>query len=340
MWRTALLWFLLFFVGASGWLFFSDTFRIQYVLLDGNRFLSGSEIERAARSYADRPLLWVLPRTNYFFFSTRGAERAVTQALQNQQAMERLEVKKKFPISVLITVVERVPHAVYINGGHEFLIDRSGYIASQVEKGKKPSPHFPVVYDQTTRSLKVGSPALSEQLVIFLFALQKELEDKTDIAVQTMSLPPVTCLALPEEPAPKRGVGATEDNTNARESEASSENADTNATNTALINSSSLNTNSASAAKKSSRQGNDTNVNTSGEKAQAPDVETCDKERLALRNLELRVKTTEKWEAYFRADDAVERQVSRLVRLLREKNLDRTTLKYVDLRFGDQVIYK
>ncbi len=314
---------------------FSPLFRLDYILIDGNRYIQRDVIEQAVTRFADERILWVFPKRSFFLFSNDSAKKSLLARLQSDQAIESLTVLKRFPATVMITLTERTPNAAYSNGGKMFLVDRDGIIAAVPQEEKKIDPDFPLVYDQTTRLLDIGGRAMDPSMISFLFSLQTELKNHTDIPAAFYYLPPVSCAqqATIAEPEPEQQPTDEETRSNTNNNlNSNSANLNVNKkisnSNVSLQNRSITNTNTP----------NRSNVNavTNASVGETP----CELETLVLANRELRVKTTEGWEIYFRSDQLTIDQVTRLIRVLREQKLDRAKLKYVDLRFGEQVIIR
>lgn len=299
----------------------APVFDITLSTIEGSHFIPRTSIESGLESYMQQKVFGVFPRRNYFVFSNEGAAEYLKSLLTEDQAVESLEVQKKFFTLAAVSLVERVPNLVYINGGRSLLLDRKGVVAS--ESTEKPSASFPVLYDQTTRQVAIGDSVLTQETVQTVFSIRDKIKERTDIPIDFFYIPPATCITLTEtEEIPNPDFRR---------------NSNTNNTNTAI----NANTNSVN-----SNRGAVNNSNEANEPATVDEfieiervIYDCEKESIPP-VLEIRIRVTEDWEIYFRATDSIDDQITRLIRVIREKKLERRQLDYIDLRFGEQVIYK
>lgn len=295
----------------------SSVFRLGIITVDGNRFTKTDDVLSVITGVWSRQRWLILPGQNYFTFSTRTAEKRIQERLGAEQALASLKVTKHLPSRIDVAIVERTPRVLYSNGGVRFLVDRSGVVASTTESGQHLDPSLPALYDQTTRPVLVGTQVLPKQLVDALFAIQEQIQKNTDIPIDFFYVPPVSCkVFLPIVETHKEPEAVT--------------------TNGAAIN---ANRSAATNTDPTVRNVN-TNSNSGPAIGESPAEPPCDKAAEALSNTDLRLKSTEDWEIFFRTTDGAEKQVARLLRVLQERRLDRTKLDYIDLRFGEEVILK
>ncbi len=300
---------------------FTAPFQLRYVSTEGVRYQQPGAVERSMAGYLNQRYLGLLPKSSYLLFSTARAERYLRTQLPAAQAIAALRVAKRFPSLVHVVVEERTPNLVYVNGGTSYLMDRQGYIAQlpetpKTKKGKGIDPSFPTLHDQNSRAVTVGAQMIQTQTVEFLFAARDALA-ATDIPIDVWYLPTVLCLPDPE----------IERRTN------------TNATKGANTNTAATNAPSAANTSAKAANTNDTNAAQQGSVATnaAP---VCDTAERAKFSRELRVRTGEGWDIYFRTDDDAASQVLRVQQVLAAQHLVRKQLRYLDVRFGDRVNYR
>lgn len=343
--RNALPWLVVFgIVTASAFwaAFFSGWFDITYVIVEGNTVIPSERVEAAVRNVFGTRRFGVLPQGNTLFFSSPAATATVIETLEHQQALESLTITKALPAAITVTLTERTPHLSYILGGTTYLLDREGVIAQRSDgetSKKRPAKvlgattdgtdSFPKLYDLNAHDVAVGQGVVSRQFVDALFTIDAALKASNDIVPQRYTIPPLRCFDV-ITPEPKDEEKTKEPvNTNTEQG-------------TSAINGS---------AKKKSNTNTAVNANDNentnsilDEVEPIPEdqfVETdCAVGERVLQNTELRVTTTEKWDIYLRVDASITDQLARMYRVLNEQRLDRANLDYIDLRFGERVIYK
>lgn len=337
---------------AAAWFFcFGTPFRITYVTVDGNHFLRYDAINGYMQQELHKRFLLIFPRDSFVFFSTSSAKSFLENKLHDQRAIESLTVKKQFPSLIAISLKERIPNAVYINGGKSFLIDRDGIIVAPVEEGKKTDQSFPTLYDQTTRDIQIGELSVHPDLINFLFSVQQLLKESTDVSVESFYIPNLTC------PEPIEASSTVDDFLKEQALRTMQTNADVNSEEGSDSTQSNTNTSTPrynnNAQSNSNAPSNDLlnvsdniiNTNTNqgrgdGEQSASDLIRPCDLNEQVKKNLELHIKTSEKWQLYLRIDDSADAQIQRLSTLLKTQKPDRAQLHYIDLRFGEQVNYR
>lgn len=310
------------FVGVT---FGTDILHYRFIVVDGTHTIRASDIEAIVRSSMETKFLGIFRRNSFLFFSSRMAEQAVRSSLEADSRFENAAVTKEAPFLLRVRITERIPNIVYSNGGQEYLVDRKGLVTAFVSEPSMKKKEYPTVLDQTTGLFSVGERAMSTLVVDFLFALRDQLQASA-IPADVYFLPPATCLNIADSlELPLETIGRPPTNT-----------ADT--TGKTNTNGVALNANAASATNTSTQE-TDRDQGDASRGVVSLD-QSCDQRPTVLQSRELRVKTTEGWELYFRVTDDAKTQVARVMRVLREQRLDRAALHYIDLRFGDRVIYK
>jgi hypothetical protein len=262
----------------------------------------------------------VFPRTQSVFVSSRALERHLEDVFGTQQAIKRLSVQRMLPIGILVSIEEKVPNLLYQNGGERYLVDRNGTIVRTVLSNDRIPDTFPKVVDQSTSTMTVGSNPMNDGVTNAIFLTQEQLPSIENLSIDVWYLPPVVC---PENLF--------------RKEEETTEDANINTNDQKNINSGSQvqeseesTNNNANTARKIVNE----NTNQDGE------FPPCLIHEEMKNRHEIRIRTTETWEIYFRTDVSVEEQIQRLRSLLLAKKYDMKKLKYIDLRFGEQVIVK
>lgn len=84
--------------------------RVEQVEISGTRFLPASEIEQAVRNDLSGFFWFIIPRNNFFFVSDR---RISGDVLRMFPQLSGVEIDKKFPKKIAVTVKERQLWGVY-----------------------------------------------------------------------------------------------------------------------------------------------------------------------------------------------------------------------------------
>lgn len=113
-----LFWFALVFLFAAGAAYGMfrlaalQYWQIKNISVSGTKSLQKNEVQGAVADYLNGALFGVIPKTNYFFVRASSLEKLL---LEKFPRMRSAEVRKPFPASLEITLVERDIWALYCN---------------------------------------------------------------------------------------------------------------------------------------------------------------------------------------------------------------------------------
>lgn len=93
---------LLFF--AAGFFVRTGFFRADRIEIQGTRFIAASDVERETRAALEGSRLLVFPRSHFFFLASGEADQKIRAAFPQ---IEDVEIEKKFPRRLIVTVRER-----------------------------------------------------------------------------------------------------------------------------------------------------------------------------------------------------------------------------------------
>lgn len=141
-WLVTKLLALILLFGASGLLYHvaaSDGFRIERVVVVGSQLIPSAEIEQTA-AVAGLNIFWV-------------REEEVGHRLQAIAAVQSARARTVLPDRLEVRIVERMPVAVWQNGGMSYLVDAEGRVLQVTDKAVA----LPTIRDAASQPVQVGS---------------------------------------------------------------------------------------------------------------------------------------------------------------------------------------
>jgi cell division protein FtsQ len=118
-------------VGVTWLVAFSSVFGVRSVQVRGTHALSAAQVRIAAAITNGTPLV-------------RVDTAAITRRVEKLPDVESAQVSTSFPSTVMITVNERKPIGFVQTGGHDMLVDHTGYQYRAVAKAPVHLPRFVV----------------------------------------------------------------------------------------------------------------------------------------------------------------------------------------------------
>jgi len=111
-------------------LFFYRDIQLENILISGNQKISNQELENVVIKSATTNLINLgiikISTRNIFFINS---EKINKEVIKEFPIIEKLQIKKKFPKTLILGVAERDPVGIYCSNNNEcFLIDQNGVI--------------------------------------------------------------------------------------------------------------------------------------------------------------------------------------------------------------------
>lgn len=128
--------FLLSGVAFIGWIyvfFFSNTFTVQRLEIEGAKELKRGDIEEAADAVFQKMHVWPFREKNIFFID----EKIFTRELTDKLFTQSITVDKKYPNILRLKIKERQSSLVILKEGRFWQIDRNGVIMREIADGQE-----------------------------------------------------------------------------------------------------------------------------------------------------------------------------------------------------------
>ena len=136
--RRKRLQFILIFIGVLEiifsliYFFRQEQFLITTIVVTGENVIAKEEITQTVRHLLDGYYLWIIPRANTFIYPRQTIEQNLTEAFPRLKSID-LNVDELR--TLILTVEERAPFALYCVGDKCFFLDKEGLIFA-------PAPSF------------------------------------------------------------------------------------------------------------------------------------------------------------------------------------------------------
>lgn len=132
-WRALLFAVILAAVGWVAWYFlWSDAFRLRNIQVSGATPEIEAAVDTALRARLAQHAFLVLPEANAVIFSVEGATADIAKAVY----LDKIVIRKKFPDTLTVSVVEKQPAAVLAAQNRLFVLDGEGYVVRELTEGE------------------------------------------------------------------------------------------------------------------------------------------------------------------------------------------------------------
>ncbi|HSD12324.1 MAG TPA: hypothetical protein VLC10_02085 [Patescibacteria group bacterium] len=119
-------------VGALWYLFWSPALRIASFDIQGASGPTEETVRTALEAYAGGQALLLFPKRNMLVFGEEAAKQAVDQAV----FLDGVDIRKKLPGTIVVTVREKTMKAVCEHEGRLYSLDGSGFVVRELSGGE------------------------------------------------------------------------------------------------------------------------------------------------------------------------------------------------------------
>lgn len=164
-------------LGTVFWaVFFWQEAQVQAVVVQGNDSIPGPEIESITWQLINGNFLG-LPLKNILLINPSKIHEIL---LKRFPKISEAKVEKKFMHSLVVTIKERKPEALFCNPENEcFLIDKAGVIFESATKETKTLPV--ITTDSKNQEFQLGESAISQDTMDASLNIAKNLQEKFGI---------------------------------------------------------------------------------------------------------------------------------------------------------------
>lgn len=180
--------FILLAFGVVYFLFFSEWLQINSVLVEGNKIIDKKLVLDAAEPYLHKKAFFVFPSNNYFFVPTSQIEKEIKN---NFKRVSEVEVKRSFPNTVAIKIVEKKAVILFCSNEGCVWVDEEGvaYNKSSYSEALAESSEVVIVQDNSHSNLPVGELVTDPTNVEFANNLWRFFPDKIGKELDILSTP-------------------------------------------------------------------------------------------------------------------------------------------------------
>lgn len=315
-WGAAFVLLLAIFIGGG---MFIARYRVTTVKIEGTtRILQEDILNATTTALDDRRFLLFREYHSLMLSKRRIAGRIAEELKKNTAVVESVKVEKRSQDTLLLTITERKPVAVFETNGTAFLLDADGTIVQRIDAEMLDKPPLTLV-DQNDLPAAIGERVAPSEVVKNLTTVATKLQEFS-IPLKQFQTQEVTCPSVaPSEPDPQalpKGVMKRETNGNGNNNAAT---VNANGTNAALRNQAIL------------------LANAPVEKAPAV---VCDLHERRAQATGLIAETEKGWQILFETRTDIPTQLTRLETFLRDVLKDEQPKQYLDVRFDDYVYYR
>lgn len=161
-------------------LFFSPVFKINSVIISGNREVSSTKLEAYLKKQVENTKLIVRTK-NLLVIGTNNIENSV---LREFPQIDTVKVSRKFPHSLVVQVSERSPAFIFSKPpGESFFLDDNGVVFKKITES--PEIKIPEIENKNfTGNINLGEKPINDKLLMQIKAIRDGIEGNLKIEIK------------------------------------------------------------------------------------------------------------------------------------------------------------
>ena len=174
-WLTILI---LIFLGSFFYfLFFSSFFQVKNIFISGAEKTSSGEIKNFVQNKLEKKILFLKTKTIFLI----NLNQIKKEVLKNFPPVAEIEIRRKFPNTFSIVLVERSPLANFCQDEKCFLLDKEGII---FEESKPKADLIKIVDGEKERMPKLGEKTIENDYLETILKIQKFFQEELKLEIK------------------------------------------------------------------------------------------------------------------------------------------------------------
>ncbi len=164
-------------------LFFSQFLAVTKIEVGGTENLNPDEIRKIAENKITGSFFNLIPRNNILLVGKKSIEKNI---LEKYKRVEKVEIKKDFPSSLLIEIKERKLSLIFCSGGSCGVVDGSGTVFTEAdfEKNELGENNLLVLYDEGNKNFALGEVVFDQDYTDYLLGIKEKIKNELGIEME------------------------------------------------------------------------------------------------------------------------------------------------------------
>ncbi|MFH2104839.1 MAG: hypothetical protein ABII72_01245 [Parcubacteria group bacterium] len=169
-------------------LFFTNFFRVNKIILIDNVEVSQTEVEKVFDKFRERKRLWILPADNIFLLNKDDLNKFLIAEIPR---LEQVEIEKKLTDMVKVKTKERQLLLVWVAGNELHYVDQYGSVCCRATLDEVVERDLPLVYDSNDREVYLREEVVTRNFVGFLQDLHQKFPQQVDAEIKKFWAPSI-----------------------------------------------------------------------------------------------------------------------------------------------------
>lgn len=172
-------------LGSVYLLLYSSLFAVTRIEIQGTETISPTTLDQKYVRWQLGQRRWLLlTQNNTITFDSSWLK----ENINNNYGLESIEVKKKLPHTITVTLIEKKPELIWAIADAQYYIGQNGQLTTLSILTDVP-PTLPLLYDESNTPVQPGDTVITSEQVLFLNELFAKIASIQDLEISKYSVP-------------------------------------------------------------------------------------------------------------------------------------------------------
>jgi len=164
--------------GFSFYLFyFAQFFQIKNIEIIGVKTISTEDLQSALKEKIEKRI-FSFPSKSIFLINSNKIE---SEFLQKFPKISKIEIKKKFPSTLIFNIQEREPVAIFLTDDKKFFVDSTGVI---FEEAQSEDNFLKIRTSDVLSNIELGRKVITKELMAFILDAKEKIQQNFQLKIE------------------------------------------------------------------------------------------------------------------------------------------------------------
>lgn len=176
--------FLLAFLGTVFYiLFFSPFIKISSIEIIGNEYIEQELIAEEINPEISGKYFNYVDKNNLLLFR---AGKIKKEILERFKVIKEIEIKRKFPHSLKINILERKPQMIICSQNECFILDENGEAYENIDPSSEEAQknNFPILIDESGKDINFSDIVLDKPFMNYFLGAKEKIPEMFDLEIE------------------------------------------------------------------------------------------------------------------------------------------------------------
>jgi cell division septal protein FtsQ len=163
---------------ASFYIFsFASFFQIKEIQIYGEKTISANDLKTTLNEKIEKRIFSFLSKSIFLI----NPKKIESEFLQKYPKISKIEIKRKFPSTLILNIQEREPVAIFLVDDKKFFVDSTGII---FEETQSEDNFLKIKTSGVSSSIELGKKVITKELMAFILDAKEKIQQNFKIEIK------------------------------------------------------------------------------------------------------------------------------------------------------------